>query len=234
MKKMSLTLCLSMFIILCISTVSAAGGKSEIGYSKKGGFAMNMGVYNMDSPTGQDSKTKFKIEGEISSWRFGKVFSKNSFDFFATFGTSHLESKGEIDTVDASTHLPAGTLAEFEMDLYDFKIGARFYPYDFVWGEKNNWALVSYFGGGGGYYWSRTTERGRGDKVGGDLFFNYYEIEEDHETKASGFFPFITAGINLQYKHFYVGAAINYDFNKEEGDYSYTGPSYMGVIGVRF
>ncbi len=234
MKKISLALCLSMLFALCIGTAYAAEDKPETGYSKNIGLALNMGAYNMDSPTGNGSKTKFKIEGELSSMRFGKIIKDNSFDIFGTFGTSHLESKGEIDTVDATTHLPAGTEAEFEMDLYEFKIGARFYPYDFVWGENDNWALVPYLGGGGGYYWSKTTERSLGDRVGGNGLYDYYEIDEDHETKANGFFPFITAGVNLQYKHFYVSTAINYDFNKKEDEYSYTGPSYMGVIGVRF
>ncbi len=230
-KKLILLVMCALFLSLWLNhNVNA-----EEGY--RWGLAIKLGAANMDAPTGDDSKTRFKFDIEGASPRF---FNKYV-DCFAEFGWAHLESEGEMDVAYqydlTGTYIP-DTETKYELDLYEIRLGLRIYPHDFSF-SNDKWRIVPYIGGGGGYFWSRTTERSKGDKTGstviGGSIYNLYEIEEDHETKADGLFPFITCGVNIQYnKHIYFGTEIKYDFNKNEDNYDYEGFTFSGVLGIKW
>lgn len=191
------------------------------------GCALKVGSYRMESPQGEGAETKLRIEGEVASSKF----LNNHLDVFGVAGWSQIDSSGELETAN-QFGVPMGTLSAAELNLIDCGLGVHLYPFN----KLCNGSLTPYIGGGAGYFWSRTTERGAGKKIGQGAGFTLHEIVESGENIADGFFPFILGGLRLgfgQSEEFspFVLIEGRYDFNKEDGDFDYSGSIISAGFG---
>jgi hypothetical protein len=67
------------------------------------------------------------------------------------------------------------------------------------------------------------------------VFYTYTGGEEDRETLANGFFPFVTAGLTVPIaSNFELQFEVQYHYDKEDSGFDFGGPAYMFGCLIRF
>jgi hypothetical protein len=188
------------------------------------GIGFKVGVQTLEDPIDLDDTTRTRVEVELSSARF----FDDHFDLAFTLGGSSL---GSFDTYYAD-EFDGGFIEEYyedDLSIFDIRLAARFYPL----GDASE--IRPYVGAGVGYFWfldQWEREYTEFYEVPGG-YDVYVEEDDDTDTAAEGFFPFLTAGVTIPIgEQFELLLDFQYDFEKTDSGYDFGGPIYM--IGGRF
>jgi len=191
------------------------------------GLAVKGGAQRLESPLSFEKTTRARFEIEAST---GDVIS-DYLELALSFGGSSLGSVEDTYTAVGSGYVIDETF-EDKIRLYDGRLAARLYPLGGA-GGRDPFQLIPFVGGGIGYFhmedkWEYTyVETGA----------NYVYIEEDkgRDRLARGFFPFISAGVNLPINSMSeITFEFQYDLNKEDAGWDLSGPIYLLGWRVRW
>jgi hypothetical protein len=203
---------------------------STCGLAQSGpGLGFKVGVQTLESPIDLDKTTRTRYEVELSTARF----LDDHLDLAFTVGGSSLGSfttyySDEIDGVFIDETY------DDDLSLIDVRLAARLYPL----GDAST--IRPYVGAGIGYFWFldqwdyEYAETFEDPPFSGD-FYTFIEQDDGTDTAASGFFPFITAGVTIP-----IGDQgellfdFQYDFEKEDNGFDFGGPIYMIGARLRF
>ena len=191
------------------------------------GIAFKIGAQTLESPISLDKTTRTRYEVELSS----QLFCDEHLDFAFTFGGSSL---GSFE--DEYSELVDGVLFEDfysdELSLLDIRLALRLYPF----GESRS--IRPYIGAGIGYFWFLDSYEDEYYETMEDpsfpgSFITFADSDEDTDTVADGFFPFVLAGVTVPVgSNFEFLFEFEYDFEKEDSGFDFGGPIYM--FGARF
>jgi opacity protein-like surface antigen len=190
-------------------------------------LGVKVGAQTIEDPVNLDKTTHPRLDLEVSS----PLLWDEHADFALTFGGSSLGSHTETytDTVDGTF---IDDLYTDKLWLLDVRLAARLYPLG------NSSRIRPYVGAGVGYYWFRDdwhneySDTFEDPHSPGTLLTVVHEAEGT-ETLASGFFPFVLAGLTVPVgSNIELTAEFQYDFGKEDSGYNLGGPIYL--FGARF
>jgi outer membrane protein W len=189
-----------------------------------GEAALKVGWCHMDSPLGESSKNKVRVEGEWAPFRF----FDDHLDVFGAVSWSPVDSSGELQTT-------SGQIAEISINVLDCSLGMHYYPFP----KLCNGVLNPYIGGGAAYYWSTTTKTGAGKQVGSGAGYTLHEKVEENKTISNAAFPFIVGGLRIRLgkeaQEFpFLLVEGRYDFNKKDKGYDYTGATASAGLGYQW
>lgn len=207
---------LALTVLLMCSSVGLAASGPGIGFK--------IGVQTLEDPIDLDDTTRTRVEVELSSARF----FDDHFDLAFTLGGSSL---GSFDTyyADEFDGVFIEEYYEDDLSIFDIRLAARFYPF----GDTSE--IRPYVGAGVGYFWfldQWEREYTEFYEVPGG-YDVYIEEDDDTDTAAEGFFPFLTAGVTIPIgEQFELLLDFQYDFEKTDSGFDFGGPIYM--IGGRF
>lgn len=207
-------------VVLCWTTAGFAGATGP-------GVALKVGAQTLDDPVHLDKTTRARFEVELSS----AMFWDNHADLAlsvggASFGTYDSEYIDEIDGVFVEEYYSDS------LSIIDVRLAARFYPL----GDSS--PIRPYVGGGLGYYWFLDFWDDEYYDTVEDPFFpgsyiTYVSDDDDVDTLAQGFFPFVTAGFTVPIgDNFEFLFDFQADFEKDDAGFDLSGPIYM--FGCRF
>lgn len=193
------------------------------------GIGFKIGAQTLDSPVDFEKTTKARFELEISSPRF----CNDHMDIALTFGGSSLGAlRDEYAGYDGDVWVEEWYTDRYS--IFDVGLAARLYPF----GDSSG--IQPYVGAGIGYYWLRdawefeyadTYE----DPLIPDVFFTTTGLEEDTDTVSEGFFPFVTAGLNVPINsNFDLLFEVQFHYDKEDAGLDLGGPVYMFGARYRF
>ncbi len=209
----------AMVMLLWMTTCASAGNGP--------GLAIKMGVQTFESPVTLEDTTRTRYELELSS----QLFGDDHLDIALAVGGSSLgehtfEDSYFVDDVFVEESY-TDTLA-----LIDVRLAARLHPL----GQSG--PIRPYVGAGIGYFWFldswddyyyETIE----DPDFSGTFITFEDHQEDTETLADGFFPFVMAGLNVAVNdNLELLAELQYDIEKKDSGFDFGGPIYM--FGARF
>ena len=191
------------------------------------GFGFKIGAQTLENPMDFEKTTRARFELEISSHRF----CNDHLDIALTFGGSSLGSyHDDYAGYDGDTWVEESYSDQFS--LLDLGLAARLYPF----GDSGG--VQPYVGAGIGYFWfldswefeyADTYE----DPFIPGVFYTTTGYDEDTDTLAHGFFPFVTAGLTIPIKsNFELLFEVQYHYDKEDSGFDFGGPVYM--FGGRF
>jgi len=209
-------------IILLVWAGACAGSSGP-------GIGIKLGAQTLEDPIDLDETTRARFEVELSS----PLLADDHFDFALTFGGSPLGS-----VTDEFSRTEEGVLIEESytdhLAVFDLRLAARLYPL----GDHSR--IRPYVGAGIGYFWlmdywhdeyAQTFE----DPFQPGVFHTIVDEYEGSDRIASGFFPFITAGVAVPVApHTELMFDFQYDFDKVDDGIDLGGPIYMFGARVRF
>jgi hypothetical protein len=193
------------------------------------GVGVKIGAQTIDRPFEAGRTTRARFEVELAS----PLFGDDHFDVALTFGGSSLGSYYS-EYADYDGGVLTEQYSADDLSLFDVGLAARLYPL----GDSSQ--VRPYVGAGIGYFWFldswdddyfETVE----DPFIPGLFHTYATSNDGTDTLARGFFPFVTAGLNVP-----VGSnlellfELQYHLNKEDSGYDFGGPVYMFGARLRF
>jgi outer membrane protein W len=191
------------------------------------GIGFKVGAQTLEDPVDLDDTTRFRAEVELSS----PLFFDNHFDVALTLGGSSLGSF-ETEYADVVDDVTIAETYDDDLSIFDVRLAARFYPL----GDASE--IRPYVGAGVGYFWffdqweREYTEIYPVPELPG-VYDVYTEEDEDTDTAAEGFFPFLAAGVAIPIgDQFELLLDFQYDFEKKDSGFDFGGPIYM--IGGRF
>ena len=212
----------SAIMLLCWAATSFASGDGP-------SFGFKVGGQTIESPTSSGKTTRARFELELASPRFGDDYFDMTLSFGgSSLGTFHDEYAGFEDGV---------FIEEYYTDSYsllDLRLAARLYPF----GDRDG--IQPYVGAGIGYFWFRDSWEFEyydtyEDPFIPGVFYTYTGGEDGSDTLAKGFFPFVTAGINVPVaSNFELQFEVQYHYDKEDSGLDFGGPAYMFGCLVRF
>ena len=218
-SRLTIVICTAV-MLLFLSADCTAGNTGP-------GFGFKIGAQTLDSPMDFEKTTRARFELEISSQRF----CNDHLDIALTFGGSSLGSyHDDYAGYDGDTWVEESYSDHFS--LLDLGLAARLYPF----GDSGG--VQPYVGAGIGYFWfldswevdyADTYE----DPYFPGVFYTSSGSDEDTDTLAHGFFPFVTAGLTIPIKsNFELLFEVQYHYDKEDAGFDFGGPVYM--FGGRF
>ncbi|MCH8215290.1 MAG: outer membrane beta-barrel protein [Planctomycetes bacterium] len=214
----------ALILLLGLSSPSSGGGW---------GLGFKVGAQTLDSPITGNRSTRTRFEVELAS----PLFADDYMDLALSFGGSSLATVSEYTIAFDSLGFIEETL-EDHLILYDLRLAARFYPRGpGPTGYVDDLRVKPYVGAGFGYFsmvdhWKDTHTETTVDAFGPGLDFSITDVQKGSETWAKGFFPFVTAGVNVAVtSHLDVLVEFQYDFNKKNAGLDFSGP--IGTIGCR-
>jgi hypothetical protein len=189
------------------------------------GVAVKGGWQRLESPLSFEKTTRGRFDVEIST---GDAIS-DCLELALSLGGSSL---GSVE--DTFTTVGAGFVIDETMEdklrLYDGRLAARLYPLGGA-GGRDPFQLIPYVGAGVGYFhmethWEDTyVETGAG--------YVYIEEDDGRDRLAHGFFPFVTAGVNVPINSMSeLLFEFQFDFEKKDAGWDLGGPIFM--LGLRF
>jgi hypothetical protein len=193
------------------------------------GIAIKVGAQTLTDPVDLDKTTRARLEVEIAS----PLLWDEHVDFALGFGGSYLGTHTEeyIDTVDG-TYID--DLYTDHLSLFDIRLAARLYPL----GDSSR--IRPYVGAGVGYFWfhdwyendySDTFEH---PPLSGQ-YITVYDHADGSATLAHAPFPFVLAGITLPIgSNGEIMFEFQYDFEKKDEGYDFSGPIYLFGARLRF
>ena len=193
--------------------------------------SVKTGIYNLDNfdqPLGIKEEPFKYLEWEAYTPRI----IKDHVDVVFGIGMNDGKSEGEINVAHdyGGYWMPGGDIPEVSTNMWEFRLGTRFFPLGV---ENQN--VVPYVGGGVGYFYYDMNTSKRGDFVGSDWFYNYYEIDKDSVTLAEGSFPYLSVGLYLRLSdqsQIPLQMEFRYDFDKVYKKHDMSG--YQVTIGLAF
>lgn len=212
-------LAISIVTLLGITTCASAGNGP--------GLALKMGVQTFESPVTLEDTTRTRYELELST----QLFADDHLDFALAVGGSSLgEHRFEDAYFDGDVFVEESFTDD--LSLIDVRLAARLHPL----GQSG--PIRPYLGAGLGYFWFldswddhyyETIE----DPDFPGTFITFEDHQEDTETLADGFFPFVMAGVNVAVNdNLELLAELQYDIAKKDSGFDFGGPIYM--FGARF
>ncbi len=226
-RRWQSTLAFSGLEIVAVLIVLLWAGTSD--GSSGPGVGFKIGGQTIDRPFEAGKTTRARFEVELASPLFGDDY----FDVAFTFGGSSLGSYSS-QYVDFDGEVLFEQYSTDDLSLLDIGLAARLYPL----GDSS--PVRPYVGAGIGYFWFldswedeyfETIE----DPFVPGLFYTYASSDEGIDTLSHGFFPFVTAGLNVP-----VGSNLEllfemqYHLGKEDSGYDFGGPVYMFGCRLRF
>ena len=209
-------------MLLCWTNTSFATGSGP-------SFGFKVGGQTIESPTSSGKTTRTRFELELATPRFGDDYFDMALSFGgSSLGTFHDDYAGFEDDV---------FIEEFYTDSYsvlDLRLAARLYPL----GDSDG--IQPYVGAGIGYFWFRDSWEYEyydtyEDPFIPGVFYTYTGGEDGSDNLAKGFFPFVTAGLNIPVaSNFELQFEVQYHYDKEDSGFDFGGPAYMFGCLVRF
>jgi hypothetical protein len=191
------------------------------------GIGIKVGVQTMTDPVDLDKTTRGRLELEIAS----PLLWDEHVDFALGFGGSYLGSHTEeyTDTVDG---VYIDDFYTDRLSVFDIRLAVRLYPL----GDRSR--IRPYLGAGVGYFWFRDwwendySDTFEHPPLSGE-YTTVYDHAEGDVTLADGFFPFVLAGVTVPLGwHAELMFEFQYDFEKEDDGFDFSGPIYL--FGARF
>lgn len=211
----------AVFIVLLWAGTSAGSSGPGVGFK--------IGGQTIDRPFEAGKTTRTRFELELAS----PLFADDHFDVAFTFGGSSLGSYS-TDYVDYDGVTLIERYINEDFSLFDIGLVARLYPLG------DNEHVRPYVGAGIGYFWFlnswdedyfETVE----DPFVPGLFYTYATSDEGTDNLASGFFPFVSAGVTVPISsNLELLFELQYHLDKEDSGYDFSGPSYMLGARLRF
>ena len=193
------------------------------------GIAVKAGAQTIESPIDLQRDTRARVELELTT----PLLCDGHVDLALMVGGSSLGSVSE-DYVDVYN----GTLIEetFSADLalFDVRLAGRLYPL----GTRSK--VRPYVGGGVGYFtfqsfWEDVYVETTQDPDFPDIFYVFEDTQDGTDTLAKGFFPFLLAGVAVPVNsRCELLFEFQYDFNKQNQGFDFSGPTYMFGARIRF
>ena len=191
------------------------------------GIGIKVGAQTLTDPVDLEKTTRARLELEVAS----PLLWDDHVDFALGFGGSYLGSHTEqyTDTVDG---VFIDDLYTDRLSVFDVRLAARLYPL----GDSSR--IRPYIGAGVGYFWFRDDwENEYSDTFEDPSFPGEYQTVYDHAegdaTLANAPFPFAVAGITLPLgSNAEITFEFQYDFEKKDEGFDFSGPIYM--FGARF
>jgi outer membrane protein W len=193
------------------------------------GVGFKIGAQTIDRPFDTGKTTRARFELELAS----PLFGDDHFDVALTLGGSSLGSYSS-EYVDYDGGVLIEQYSTDDLSLFDIGLTARLYPF----GESER--IRPYVGAGIGYFWFLDSWEDEYFETVEDpfipgLFYTYASTDEGTDNLAHGFFPFVTAGLNVP-----VGSnlellfELQYHLGKEDSGFDFDGPVYMFGARLRF
>ena len=203
------------------------GGTAVCHAASGPGIGIKVGAQTFTDPVDLDKTTRARLELEIVS----PMLWDEHVDFALGFGGSYLGSHTEqyTDTVDG-TYID--DLYTDRLSIFDIRLAARLYPL----GDSSR--IRPYIGAGIGYFWFRDSLEDEYSSTFEDPYFpgeyqTVYDHRKDDVTLAHAPFPFALAGITLPLgSNGEIAFEFQYDFDKRDEGFDFSGPIYM--VGARF
>ncbi len=205
------------------------GGTAVSSAASGPGIGIKVGAQTITDPVDLDKTTRARLELEIVS----PLLWDEHVDFALGFGGSYLGSHTDeyIDTVDG-TYID--DLYTDRLSIFDIRLAARLYPL----GDSTR--IRPYVGAGVGYFWFHDWwENDYSDTFADPLFpgetRTVFGHAEGDTTLAHAPFPFVLAGITLPIGwNGEIMFEFQYDFEKKDEGYDFSGPIYMFGARLRF
>ena len=210
----------ALLVVACGAASPAFGGNGP-------GIGFKIGAQTLESPITLDKTTRTRYEIELSS----QLFLDNHLDFALTLGGSSLGSF-DTDYVELIDDVLYEDYYTDDLSVLDVRLAARLYPF----GDSR--PIRPYVGAGVGYFWFLSSWEGEHYQTIEDpdfpgSFITFVDTDEDTETLADGFFPFILGGMTVPIgEDFEFLFEFQFDFEKEDSGFNLGGPIYM--FGARF
>ncbi len=193
------------------------------------GIGIKAGVQTLEDPLDLDKTTRARVDLEIAS----PLLWDDHVDFALTFGGSYLGSQSETytDTVNGTF---IDDLYTDRLWLFDIRLAARLYPL----GDSSH--IRPYVGAGVGYFWFRDNWENDysdtfEDPPGSGSFTTVTDHAAGTATLASGFFPFLVAGLTIPVgSNVELMAELQYDLDKKDKGFDLSGPIYLLGARLRF
>ncbi len=203
--------------------VAACGSVAFGEYGATGpGITIKGGAQTLDSPIDGEETTRGRLDIEICT----SMFADDHIDFAASIGGSYLGSERYTDRWTEDGYAYDDHYRDHFSTL-DARVMARLYPLG------SDSVIRPYFGAGLGYFWLIDTWDDDYYMTHEGSGHTFHEEEQDSDTLAEGFFPFLNVGITVPIgSHFELLVEGMYDFEKQDSGYDLTGPVYM--FGARF
>ena len=189
------------------------------------GVAVKGGAQRLESPLTFEKTTRARFEVEVST---GDVIS-DCLELALSVGGSSLGSVEDTFTTVGPGYVIDETL-EDKLRLYDGRLAARVYPWGGA-GGRDPFQLIPYVGGGVGYFHMETHWKDTYVETGAG--YVYIEEDDGRDKLAHGFFPFLTAGVNVPINSMSeLTFEFQFDFEKKDAGWDLGGPIFM--LGLRF
>jgi len=215
-------------VILCslaalLVWTTACAGQTGVG------IGLKIGAQTLEDPIDLEKTTRARVELEISS----PLMCNDYLDLALTIGGSSLGSVHD-DYADIYYDVLVEESYNDDLLLFDIRLAARLYPFGY------DRTIRPHVGAGVGYFWfldrweyeyAETFE----DPLFPGTFYTIVDEDEGTDTLAHGFFPFVTAGLNVSVNdNVELLLELQYDFAKEDSGIDLGGPIYMFGGRVRF
>jgi hypothetical protein len=213
--------------IAAIVLVLTLGGATLCAGTTGPGIGIKVGAQTFDDPVDLDRTTRARLELEVAS----PLLWDEHVDFALAFGGSFLGTYRDTYT-DFVDGIYIDDLYTDRLWLFDIRLAARLYPL----GDSSR--LRPYVGAGVGYFWFHDSwENDYSDTFeeppGSGSFLTVIDHTEGTANLAQGFFPFVLAGLTIPVtSNVELLAEFQYDFNKEDEGFDFSGPIY--TVGTRF
>jgi hypothetical protein len=186
-----------------------------------------MGVQTFESPVTLEDTTRTRYEVELSS----QLFADEHLDFALSIGGSSLGEHTDRYSDIVDDVLIEETYTD-DLSLIDVRLAARLH----LLGQDG--PIRPYLGAGVGYFWFLDSWDDKYYETIEDpgfpgTFITFSDHQDDTETVADGFFPFVMAGLNVAVSdNAELLFEFQYDIEKEDSGFDFGGPIYM--FGARF
>lgn len=199
-----------------------------VGSAITAGCSIKLGAQQFNDPRGDgESRTRLRVEGEISSPRFFNGHVEGT----AAVGFVNLEASDETLTVVDDDDGTVSELPVSSTSIMDVRLGVRAYPFASTPADWFGFGVgfEPYITGGAGYYWSTATTRGAGD----ELCCGEYELVEESDTVSDGLFPYLGFGIKARFEgEWSAFVEVRQDFDRIDNGRDTSGTSVM--LGLRW
>ena len=190
------------------------------------GIGFKIGGQTLDNPMTQEKTTRARYAIEVSSPVFEDVL-----DLAVSVGGSSLGSYDD-EYIEIGDDVFIEEYYSDDLSVIDVRLAARLYPL----GDSR--PIRPYLGAGVGYFWFLdswddeyyVTVEDPGDP---GTYITYSEEDEDTDTLADGFFPFVLGGFTIPIgDNFECLFEFQFDIEKEDSGFDLGGPIYL--FGARF
>ncbi len=184
------------------------------------GLAVKGGAQRLESPLTFEKTTRARFEFEIST---GDAVSDH-LEVALSVGGSALGSVEDTFTTYGPGYVIDETMND-KIRLYDGRLTARLYPLGGA-GGRDPFQLIPFVGAGFGYFHMEDSWKDSYVETGAT--YVYTEEDKGKDRLARGFFPFVTAGVNLPINSMSeLTFEFQFDLNKKDAGWDLGGPIFL-------